>query len=93
MREKLLSIGDDFWIEPSAAVGPSRWMARLCACAIRWFLEDPRGSAVYEIQAKVVAIKDTMAVSKPHGREVAVVKHALISPLHNKMSANMAERP
>ena len=56
-------------------------------------LEDPRGKPVYEIQAKVVAIKDTMAVSKPHGREVAVVKHALISPLRDKMSANMADGP
>ena len=34
-----------------------------------------------------------MAVSKPHGREVAVVKHALISPLRDKMSANMADGP
>jgi uncharacterized protein YxjI len=32
-------------------------------------------------------------VSKPHGRDVAVVKHALISPLRDKMSANMADGP
>jgi len=93
MREKLLSIGDDFWIETQKGRRAYKVDGKALRLRNTLVLEDPRGNPVYEIQAKVVAIKDTMAVSKPHGRDVAVVKHALISPLRDKMSANMADGP
>ena len=35
MREKLVSIGDDFWIENARAKRSTRWMARRCASARR----------------------------------------------------------
>ena len=93
MREKLLTFGDDFWIETMR--GRRAFLVDGKALRLRntLLLKDAMGREVYEIQAKVVAIKDTMAVSKPGGREVAVVKHALISPLRDKMSANMADGP
>jgi uncharacterized protein YxjI len=93
MREKLLSIGDDFWIETQRGRRAYKVDGKALRLRNTLVLEDPRGSPVYEIQAKVIAIKDTMAVSKPHGRDVAVVIHALISPLRDKMSANMADGP
>jgi uncharacterized protein YxjI len=93
MREKLLSIGDDFWIETMKGRRAFKVDGKALRLRNTLVLEDPRGNAVYEIQSKVVAIKDTMAISKPHGRDVAVVKHALISPLRDKMSANMADGP
>jgi len=93
MREKLLSIGDDFWIETMKGRRAYKVDGKALRLRNTLVLEDPRGAPVYEIQAKVLTIKDTMAVSKPHGRDVAVVKHALISPLRDKMSANMADGP
>ena len=93
MREKIFSIGDDYWIETQRGRRAFKVDGKALRLRNTLVLEDPRGNAVYEIQAKVLAIKDTMAVSKPHGREVAVVKHALISPLRDKMSANMAGGP
>jgi len=93
MREKLLSIGDDFWIETQRGRRAFKVDGKALRLRNTLILEDPRGNPVYEIQAKVVAIKDTMAVSKPHGRDVATVKHALISPLRDRMSANMADGP
>jgi uncharacterized protein YxjI len=93
MREKIFSIGDDYWIETQRGRRAFKVDGKALRLRNTLVLEDPRGNAVYEIQAKVMAIKDTMAVSKPHGREVAVVKHALISPLRDKMSANMTGGP
>jgi uncharacterized protein YxjI len=93
MREKLLSIGDDFWIETQRGRRAYKVDGKALRLRNTLVLEDPKGAPVYEIQAKVLTIKDTMAVSKPHGRDVAVVKHALISPLRDKMSANMADGP
>ena len=93
MREKLLSIGDDFWIETDRGRRAFKVDGKALRLRNTLVLEDARGNAVYEIQAKVVAIKDTMAVSKPRGRDMATVKHALISPLRDRMSANMADGP
>ena len=76
MREKLLSIGDDFWIETQRGRRAYKVDGKALRLRNTLVLEEPRGNAVYEIQAKVLAVKDTMAVSKPHGRDVAVVKHA-----------------
>jgi uncharacterized protein YxjI len=93
MREKLLTFGDDFWIETMR--GRRAFLVDGKAIRLRntLLLKDAMGREVYEIQAKVVAVKDTMSVDKPGGRQVAVVKHALISPLRDKMSANMADGP
>ena len=93
MREKLLSIGDDFWIETQRGRRAFKVDGKALRLRNTLVLEDPRGTPVYEIQSKVVAIKDTMAISKPRGRDVATVKHALISPLRDRMTANMAEGP
>ena len=93
MREKILSIGDDFWIETER--GRRAYLVDGKALRLRntLLLKDARGGEVYQIQSKVLAVKDTMAVEKPNGREVAVIKHALISPLRDRMTANMAEGP
>lgn len=93
MREKLLTFGDDFWIETMR--GRRAFLVDGKALRLRntLLLKDARGRELYEIQAKVVSIKDAMTVDKPGGRQMAVVKHALISPLRDKMSANMADGP
>ena len=93
MREQLFTIGDDFWIETMRGRRAFKVDGKALRLRNTLILEEPRGQEVYHIQAKVLAIKDTMAVSEPRGREVATVKHALISPLRDRMTANMAGGP
>ena len=93
MREKIFDIGDDYWIETQQGRRAYKVDGKALRLRKTLILEEPRGQAVYEIQYNPIAIKDKMSVSKPRGRDVAVVKHALISPLRDRMTANMADGP
>jgi uncharacterized protein YxjI len=93
MREKIFDIGDDYWIETQKGRRAYKVDGKALHLRKTLILEEPHGQAVYEIQANPLAIKDKMSVSKPHGHDVAVIKHALISPLRDRMTANMADGP
>lgn len=92
MRENLVSIGDDFWIETQR--GRRAYHVDGKALRIRDTLkfEDAQGRELYEIQTKLVPLKETMAVTKGN-REMAVVKKAFVSPLRDRLNANMAGGP
>ncbi len=92
MREKLVSIGDDYWIETQR--GRRAYHVDGKALRIRDTLkfEDAHERELYEIQTKLIPLKETMAVTKGN-REVAVVKKAFISPLRDRLNANMANGP
>ena len=93
MREKIFDIGDDYWIETQHGRRAYKVDGKALHLRKTLILEEPHGQAVYEIQANPLAIKDKMSVSKPRGRDVATIKHALISPLRDRMTANMADGP
>jgi len=92
MKEKIASIGDDFWIETMA--GRKAYYVDGKALRLREtvVLKEARGGELFQIQSKVVAIKDKMAIEKD-GREVAVVKKALVTPLRDRMTVNVTGGP
>ena len=89
MREKLASIGDDFWIEN--ALGQRAYKVDGKALRVRDTLKirDARGVEVAEIQEKMVRVKDTMDIAR-NGRTIATVKQALVTPLRGRFSVNVA---
>ena len=93
MKEKIFDIGDDYWIETQKGRRAYKVDGKALHLRKTLILEEPRGQAVYEVQSNPIAIKDKMSVSKPRGRDVATIKHALISPLRDRMTANMADGP
>lgn len=84
MREKLISIGDDFWIED--ADGNRVFKVNGKALRIRTTLdfEDTDGHTLARIQERKLRVKDTMEVEGPDGEDLATVKKALISPLRER---------
>jgi uncharacterized protein YxjI len=88
MRENLVSIGDDFWIETQR--GRRAFHVDGKALRIRNTLkfEDPAGRELYEIQTKLLPLRETMAVTQGD-REVAVVKKAFVTPLRDRLTANV----
>jgi uncharacterized protein YxjI len=92
MREKLVSIGDDYWIETQR--GQRAYHVDGKALRIRDTLkfEDPAGRELYEIQTKLIPIKETMTVTKGN-REVALVKKAFLTPLRDWLTAHRAGGP
>jgi uncharacterized protein YxjI len=88
MREKLVSIGDDFWIENG--MGQRAYKVDGKALRVRDTLKirDVQGNEVAEIQEKMLRIKDTMDIAR-NGRKIATVKKALITPLRGRFSVDV----
>lgn len=93
MREKLVSIGDDFWIENEH--GQKAFKVDGKALRIRDTLKfkDVHGKELCKIQEKKVRVKDTMEVEGPGGETVAVVKKALITPVRDRWTVKIKGGP
>jgi uncharacterized protein YxjI len=93
MREKLVSIGDDFWIEN--AQGQKTFKVDGKALRVRQTLkfEDAHGNELCKIQERKVRIKDSMEVEDAHGHQVAMVKKALVSPVRDRFTVKIKDGP
>jgi uncharacterized protein YxjI len=76
MREKLMSIGDDSWIEDEG--GSKVYKANGKALHVRktFILEDADGAAVAKIQDRVLTVRDKMVIERDSGS--ASVHKALV---------------
>jgi uncharacterized protein YxjI len=88
MREKLLSIGDDFWIETEDGQKAFKVNGKALRLRSTFVLESPSGEELYKIQEKKLHIRDTMEVERG-GETVATVQKALISPLRERFAIEL----
>jgi uncharacterized protein YxjI len=88
MREKLLSIGDDFWIENEAGDSVFKVDGKALRVRSTFILQGPGGEELYKIQKKALHIHDTMEIERG-GERVATVKKALISPLRDRFEVEL----
>ena len=93
MREKLVSIGDDFWIEN--AQGQKAFKVDGKALRVRQTLkfEDAHGNELCKIQERKARVKDSMEVEDAHGHQVAMVKKALVSPVRDRFTVKIKDGP
>jgi uncharacterized protein YxjI len=89
LREKLASIGDDFWIENGAGQRVYKVDGRALRIRETFKIKDMQGKEVAEIQEKLVTIRDTMDIARD-GKTIATVKKALVTPLRGRFSVSMA---
>jgi uncharacterized protein YxjI len=77
MREKLLAIGDDFWIENDRGERAYKVDGKAFRMRQTFVLEDPSGGEVARIQERKLSIRDKMAIER--GDETAAtVRKALV---------------
>jgi uncharacterized protein YxjI len=90
MRERMFSIGEDFWIENEA--GERAFLVDGKALRLRqtFELKGPGGEILAVIRKKVLSIRDTMVVERD-GDTVAKVHKKLFSPLHHRMLIELAD--
>jgi uncharacterized protein YxjI len=93
MREKLVSIGNDFWIENEQ--GQKAFKVDGKALRVRQTLsfEDAHGNEIYKIQERMMRVKDSMEVEDANGNRVAMVKKAIISPVRDRFTVNLKGGP
>ena len=93
MRQKLVSIGDDYWIED----GDGRRAYKVDGKALRvretLNFDDASGNTLLRIQERMLRVRDTMEIEDPGGRTVARVKQAMITPLRDRMTVEVEGGP
>ena len=92
MREKLFSIGDDFWIQTEGGERAFKVDGKALRIRSTFVLETPSGEELFKIQEKAVRIRDTMEIERD-GDTVATVKKALITPFRDRFSIDVKHGP
>jgi uncharacterized protein YxjI len=88
MREKMFSIGDDYWIETDTGQRAFKVDGKALRIRATLVLETPDGDEVFTIQEKKLSVRDKMAIERD-GQTVATVKKALVSPLRDRFSIDV----
>jgi len=76
MREHLLSIGDDYWIENESGERAFKVNGKAVRVRDTFVLEDAAGGEVAKIQERKLRVRDTMEIERAAGN--ATVHKALI---------------
>jgi uncharacterized protein YxjI len=85
MREKLFSIGEDFWIETAGGERAFKVNGKALRVRSTFVLESAPGDELFKIQEKKLRVRDTMEI-EAGGHTVATVKKALITPFRDRFA-------
>jgi uncharacterized protein YxjI len=88
LREKLFSIGDDFWIETDEGRRAYKVNGKALRIRSTFVIENPSGDELLKIQEKKLSIRDAMRIERG-GDTVATVKKALVSPLRHRFTVDL----
>ena len=89
IRQNLISIGDDFWIENTEGKRIFKIDGKVLRIRKTLVFEDAQGRKLAQIQERLLTIRDTMVIDDADGREIAVIKKALISPLRDRWTVKI----
>jgi len=92
MREKMFSIGDDFWIENEGGAKAFKVNGKALRIRDTLVLETPSGDELFTIQEKKLSVRDKMEIERD-GKKVATIKKALVSPLRDRYSIEVEDGP
>jgi len=93
IRQKILSIGDDFWIENQDGQKVFKVDGKVLRIRKTLVFEDAQGKKLAQIRERLLSIKDTMVIEDASGKDMAVIKKALITPLRDRWSVNVKGGP
>ena len=88
MKQRMFSIGDDFWIENGAGQRVFKVDGKALRIRKTLELQAPDGRVLFTIREKLVTVRDVMEIDGPTGH-VATVKKALISPLRERYDVQL----
>jgi len=93
MRQKLVSFGDDFWIENDRRERVFKVNGKILRIRKTLEFEDRKGHVKAQIQERMLRVKDSMAIENGKGRKIAEVKRALISPFRERWVVKIGDGP
>jgi uncharacterized protein YxjI len=89
MKEKIVGTGDDCWIEDSAGNRAFRVDGELLRLHNTLLIKNREGEDLYKIQEWWLHIRDTIEIEYGSGNTAAIIKKALITPLHDRWTITM----
>jgi len=93
IRQNLISIGDDFWIENEEGQKVFKVDGKVLRIRKTLVFEDAKGKKLAQIQERLLTIKDTMVIEDADGKDIATVKKALLSPFRDKWDVKVKNGP
>lgn len=93
MRQKLVAIGDDFYIKNEAGQNVFKVDGKVLRVRDKLVFKDMQGQVACQLQERMLTIKDTMAIEDGQGNEIAKVKKALITPLRDRWTVKIKDGP
>ena len=88
LREKMLSIGDDFWIENDRGERIFKVDDKVLRARDTVVIKDADGNELLKLQKRLLRARDTMAIERG-GDKVATVKKAMITPLRDRFTVDV----
>jgi uncharacterized protein YxjI len=89
MRERMVAIGDDYWIENGAGERAFKVDGKALRIRSTLVFEDAAGQELLRIQERKLRVRDTMVIERD-GDTVATVRKALITPLRERFKVELA---
>ena len=93
IRQNMISIGDDFWIENEAGQKVFKVDGKVLRIRKTLVFEDAKGKKLAQIQERLLTIKDTMVIEDADGKDIATIKKALIAPFRDKWDVKVKNGP
>ena len=93
MRQKMVAIGDDFWIENDRGQKVFKVDGKALRVRQTLIFEDAHGNELCKIQERMMRVKDSMEIEGPHGEQLAMVKKALITPVRERWVVKIKNGP
>jgi uncharacterized protein YxjI len=93
MRQKMVSIGQDFWIENDQGQEVFKVDGKALRVRNTLLFEDAHGNEQCKIQERMLRVKDSMEIEGPRGERMAMVKKALITPVRERWTVKIGDGP
>ncbi|GAA4993992.1 LURP-one-related/scramblase family protein [Yinghuangia aomiensis] len=93
MRQKALSIGDDYWIDDDEGEHLYKVDGKALRLRKTFVLENRDGQRVAAVQSRPARIKESMEIEDAHGNRIALVKKALVGPVRDRWSIKQENGP
>jgi uncharacterized protein YxjI len=90
LREKLLSLGDDFWIENDRGERIFHVDDKVLRVRDTVVVKDANGRELYKLKKRLLRARDTMAIERDDDK-VATVRKALITPLRDRFTVDLED--
>jgi uncharacterized protein YxjI len=91
MRQKLISIGDDYWIEDDSGDRKFKVDGKALRLRKTLILEDEHGDEIFKIHEKMLRLRDTMEIEDRDGHTVATVRKAMVTPVRERWTVKLSD--